>query len=163
MSYQKPMTAGPALQMNQYQTGLCDCFQDGKICLDGWCCIWCQAGYQANKFEKGIGGEMDVLVCCGTLCLDLFCCRGMAIACYTGLVGRPAVNRRFGIPEGTAAACLKGFCCDQCSTCQQQREMKMRNFAAGGVCDDTVHQGPPLGAPTYPAIPMAPPIPGQYA
>lgn len=162
MSHQPMLTGlGTPLVPNEYQTGLCGCFSDGKVCLDGWCCEWCQAGYQHTKVNLGRGGEMDKAVCCGLCCVDWFCCYGQAISCWTGLKSRPETNRIFGIEEGFAISCLKGYCCPWCSVCQQQREFKYRNYAAGGICDTTVHPpGKPLGAPA-PGFPGMPPQHGS--
>lgn len=159
MTPQAPPLAFP----NDYNSGLCGCFSDCRACLDGWCCNYCDVGFQSGKLMSGRGGNMDCGVCCGLCCCDIFCCKGLAISSYVGCKQRPDVNQAFGIQESCCCACMKGFCCTPCSTCQTHREMNMRLYGPGGVCSTVVHVGPALTAANpYPQQPQAfPPVMGE--
>lgn len=138
------------LLSNQYNSGLCDCFDNCKICLDGWCCSACEVGYQYSKIVHS-RQEMHLGTCIGligasgvtTLALMYVSAHGTGnpvirvglfwTGLYNGLHLRPTINRKYGIHESNLMSCLKGFCCITCAVCQQKREMILRGDHVDGV------------------------------
>jgi Cys-rich protein (TIGR01571 family) len=105
-----------------WKTGICDCSMDGKSCLEGWCCSWCQQGRQYNVIKTG-SQEIDFVACCGSFVIDYFCSGiGSAVLAY---MNRDALRRRYNLEGGSCSDCLHAVFCTTCVVCQNYREMSL--------------------------------------
>jgi Cys-rich protein (TIGR01571 family) len=131
---------------HDFNTGLCDCFDDCSSFLDGWFCAYCEVSAQYNMISNGRPG-VDMCVCTALLCADAFFCLGFAITCMT-VFTRSGARERFHLhDEGAVMGCCKGFFCTPCSICQLYREMSIRHAWPGGVCVDAPYTKQGLAAP----------------
>ena len=151
----------------QWQDGICSCFSDFAICAQTTCCHICTASSLYYREEFKFPTSCD----CGSCCL-LWCCSGctapalMWLPVHGGLVSlmntslRRTLIARFGIQgETVCTSCLLGSCCNACTMCQVQREMKVRNQFVGGLCA-SAPQTLPAPAPQM-NVPMGQPVAGQ--
>ncbi|CUG15320.1 ama1 protein, putative [Bodo saltans] len=131
---------------HDFNTGLCDCFDDCSSFLDGWFCAYCEVSAQYNMLTNGRPG-VDLCVCTALLCADLWLCLGFAITCMT-VFTRSGARERFHLhEEGAVGGCCKGFWCGPCSICQVYREMSIRHAWPGGVCVDAPYHKRGLNPP----------------
>jgi Cys-rich protein (TIGR01571 family) len=133
-------------QDDDYNTGLCDCFDDCTVFLEGWLCGYCQVSAQYNMLFQNKPG-VDICVCGVLLCADAWCTLGLALASFTAFT-RLKVKGTFQlVKESGLCSCAKGFFCASCSNCQTYREMSLRNRWPGGVCVDAPYRKEGLCAP----------------
>jgi Cys-rich protein (TIGR01571 family) len=129
---------------NQWQDSVCGCFSDFPICAQTTCCHICTASSIYAREETKFSSTCDcgscfllwVFSCCSCCAYPL-----MGLPCNTGLTClmtagmRRTLVQRFGIQgESVCESCLLGCCCNVCTMCQVQRELKARGQFVGGVC-----------------------------
>ena len=127
----------------QWTEGLCGCFEDTTICCEEFWCGYCHAGYLSGFLQTN-GRQMDMM-CCAALCVDAFCCYGLARCCYVNQIRGRVVMRYHIVDEGGCMTCLLSFFCTACAMCQMHREMHKRGDYTGGVCYTAPPQQQPMG------------------
>lgn len=133
-------------QEDDYNTGLCDCFDDCTIFLEGWLCGYCQVSAQYNMLNNNKQG-VEPFVCGLLICADFWCTLGFAMASFTAFTRMRLKSTFHLVKESGLCSCVKGFFCVACSHCQMYRELSIRNRWPGGVCVDTPYRKPGLCAP----------------
>jgi len=101
--------------------GLCDCFDDCRICCYGCWCTACLYGENAQQID---GSDYD------EACL-IYCCSGNLVAGLSVIDNRRALRYKYGLPEEPCDDCLVIICCAPCSVCQAARELKIRKNMPG--------------------------------
>uniref|UniRef100_A0A7S1LB35 PLAC8 family protein n=1 Tax=Neobodo designis TaxID=312471 RepID=A0A7S1LB35_NEODS len=173
----------PAQGTPAWQSGVCDCFNDGSICMQTTFCHICTASNIYRREERNQQSDADCETCC-----TLWCCSGCSyytcLPVNSGLTFlflsgmRRTLIQRYGIQgESFCTSCMMAVCCCLCTTCQVQREMAGRGQHCGGVCaTPPQNQGrlpaaPPSNSAAVGAPPPPPPSqqpydpaakPGQY-
>ena len=130
---------------NKFMSGIFDCFEPTEVCLEGWCCGYCQGGHQYSMLTTG-RPEMNPIVSFGACCIDQFA-KGLAMAFLTWHL-RTTIMQRYNIVEPPLHTAFFSCCCAGCSMCQQHREMTMRGEWPGasfGLCmkEPALPVGPP--------------------
>jgi Cys-rich protein (TIGR01571 family) len=120
-------------QPNQFNTGLCDCTDDGSSCVECVFCPWCMTSQSYSMIDTN-RPAIDVCMCCTTLLLDVALFAGSAFA-IAACMTRRKLNSRFQIAQADECGeCLKGLFCPACSACQVYRELSIRQLWPGGMC-----------------------------
>uniref|UniRef100_A0A3Q3EJT5 Plac8 onzin related protein 6 n=1 Tax=Labrus bergylta TaxID=56723 RepID=A0A3Q3EJT5_9LABR len=106
----------------EWETGLCDCFEEVSTCCYGFWCFPCLACTVSGRF-----GENYCLPLCDICSPAIFAaCAIPLFAPPAGLSMRVAMRNRYGIKgsicKDIAVACFCGYC----SWCQMHRELKHR-------------------------------------
>ncbi|CAF1010493.1 unnamed protein product [Adineta steineri] len=125
--------------MNQWSSGLFDCFNDCNICLYGYCCTPCLYGENAEK--------IDGSSCCGSCCI-WYLLSSVSLCCIAHMGKRQALRNRFGLPEDCNDCAATTFCIP-CAVCQEARELKFRLGSSGGAVPVVVQ---PMGMAMYPLL-----------
>uniref|UniRef100_A0A7S1LBF1 PLAC8 family protein n=1 Tax=Neobodo designis TaxID=312471 RepID=A0A7S1LBF1_NEODS len=143
----------PAQGTPAWQSGVCDCFNDGSICMQTTFCHICTASNIYRREERNQQSDADCETCC-----TLWCCSGCSyytcLPVNSGLTFlflsgmRRTLIQRYGIQgESFCTSCMMAVCCCLCTTCQVQREMAGRGQHCGGVCASAPAAPPSEGAP----------------
>ncbi|KAA8532532.1 hypothetical protein F0562_032652 [Nyssa sinensis] len=147
MNQQAPIENRPGTQV-AWSTGLCGCCEDiSSCCLTCWCpCI--SFGYIAEIIDKGstscgTGAAIYAIISC-------FTCLGCCYSCFY----RSKMRREYMLKEGPCCDCLVHSCCEPCALCQEQRELKSRDFDLSiGWHENMERQNHRMaGAPTAPVV-----------
>uniref|UniRef100_A0A0F8B2H9 Cornifelin n=1 Tax=Larimichthys crocea TaxID=215358 RepID=A0A0F8B2H9_LARCR len=96
---------------NEWNSGICDCFQDlPQCCLSFWCpsCFACKTSYEAGE----------------CLCLPLL--NGYGLIPPITIAIRVSIRQRYGIEGTICKDCAYACCCGPCTWCQVAREIKTR-------------------------------------
>ncbi|PRW56599.1 hypothetical protein C2E21_4501 [Chlorella sorokiniana] len=120
------MAKGPELA--DWPTGLCDCFSDSDICVQGLLpCVL----FDKNASKLGVLQDDNP---CGQFCMMCTCAYGLC-----GLLGmgcaavcasnhlfqvRDALRKRAGLKAAPCNDCLVVYCCGPCAACQEARVLK---------------------------------------
>ncbi|XP_072244762.1 cornifelin-like [Leuresthes tenuis] len=108
--------------LTDWNSGLCDCFEDASTCCYGFWCCPCLACTVSGRF-----GENNCLPLCDMCSPAVFSACGVPLfAPPAALSIRAAMRNRYGLkgslPNDIAASCF----CMWCSWCQMHRELKHR-------------------------------------
>uniref|UniRef100_A0A3P9KPQ5 Plac8 onzin related protein 6 n=1 Tax=Oryzias latipes TaxID=8090 RepID=A0A3P9KPQ5_ORYLA len=109
----------------EWNTGLCDCFEDAATCCyDFWCgpCLACSV---SGKF-----GEFYCLPLCDYFCQSTL--NACGIPCFVPPVAfstRSSMRNRYGIKGSLCKDLVVSCCCVWCSWCQMHRELKHQKKA----------------------------------
>ncbi|OVA03957.1 Uncharacterized protein family Cys-rich [Macleaya cordata] len=105
-----------------WSTGLCDCFDDfGTCCLTCWCpCI--TFGRIAEIVDRGstscgVSGALYMMIMCVTGCSCMYSC-----------FYRSKLRGQYFLEESPCTDCFVHCCCEECSLCQEYRELKKHGF-----------------------------------
>uniref|UniRef100_A0A3P8SNV9 Plac8 onzin related protein 6 n=1 Tax=Amphiprion percula TaxID=161767 RepID=A0A3P8SNV9_AMPPE len=109
--------------LTDWNSGLCDCFEDASTCCYGFWCFPCFACSVSGRF-----GENSCLPLCDICSPAILTFCGIPLfAPPAGLSVRAAMRNKYGIKgslcKDIAIACF----CGCCSWCQMHRELKERN------------------------------------
>lgn len=136
-----------AMNLATYNTGVCDCFDDGSSCFEAWCCPWCFVSQQYNMLTARQRG-MNTAMCAGSLFCDLCFTGGLALFISSCIVRSTARAELQLTEQGACGDCCVVFWCRACSDCQVYRELSLRNMWPGGMCCvDKAFTKPGLQAP----------------
>ncbi|KAI4896816.1 hypothetical protein NFI96_029274 [Prochilodus magdalenae] len=139
MVIQQPQTVAlVARNANQWNTGICACFDDCDVCCFATWCFPLFACSTASDF-----GENCCLPLLDGPCLiaGVFCCCIPPIS----LAMRATVRKQYGIQGGLGSDCLYASFCNTCSWCQISREIKRRRTTFTLVnAQPTVIAPPPM-------------------
>ncbi|KAM4726908.1 cornifelin homolog B-like [Anableps anableps] len=114
MVIQQPQPVMEVQNLNEWGSGICDCFQDlSSCCFAFWCCP-CFACKTTREFDEG-------------LCLPLLEIFGQCISPIT-LSMRSSMRQRYKIEGTIARDCLFTSCCTACVWCQMYREIQRRKL-----------------------------------
>ncbi|KAG9335532.1 hypothetical protein JZ751_004559 [Albula glossodonta] len=108
---QQPKPVMEAMQNNQWNSGICDCWDDKANCCFACWCFPCFACMTAREYGQ-------------CLCLPLLDACGIVPPVTFAI--RVSMRERYGITGTMCNDCLYATCCRPCSWCQMSREMKMR-------------------------------------
>lgn len=152
------------MNVNEYNTGLFDCFEDGNSCTEAWFCAHCFVSQQYNMLNYQIPQPNWVLTA-GMLALDVFITGGLSLFVMS-LANRTTARQRLGLTARNAMVDFAtAVCCRPCSDCQVYREMSLRGQWQGGIClidkpyakvgvlvvaPEEISMGVPVGGPQYP-------------
>ncbi|XP_040896782.1 cornifelin-like isoform X1 [Toxotes jaculatrix] len=111
-----------AQPLEDWNSGLCDCFEDASTCCYGFWCCPCLACTVSERF-----GENRCLPLCD------ICSPAVTAACGVplfvppaALALRSAIRNRYNI-KGSICKDIAASCfCEWCSWCQMHRELKYR-------------------------------------
>jgi Cys-rich protein (TIGR01571 family) len=153
--YPQQQPAVMVITGNQWQDGICHCFNDGAICAQTAFCHICTASSIYFREQYKFPTSCDCGSCCLLWCFSgwsYYMClpvnHGLTLYMNAGL--RRSLIQRYGIQgESLCESCLLGLCCNVCTMCQVQRELKARGQHAGGLCA--------APGPTVAVLPAAPP------
>ncbi|GMY18327.1 protein PLANT CADMIUM RESISTANCE 3-like [Fagus crenata] len=117
------LTATPDLKSPvPWSTGLCDCCDDvNSCCLTCWCpCI--TFGRIAEIVDRGstscgVSGALYTLIMFVTGCSCLYSC-----------FYRSKLRGQYFLEESPCTDCCIHCCCEECSLCQEYRELKNQGF-----------------------------------
>ncbi|KAF5727761.1 hypothetical protein HS088_TW22G01458 [Tripterygium wilfordii] len=105
-----------------WSTGLCDCCDDvNSCCLTCWCpCV--TFGRIAEMVDRGstscgVSAMLYTLIMCMTGCSCLYSC-----------FYRSKLRGQYFLEESPCTDCCIHCCCEECSLCQEYRELKNRGF-----------------------------------
>ncbi|MED6277525.1 hypothetical protein CHARACLAT_014338 [Characodon lateralis] len=133
--------------LKDWNSGLCDCFEDASTCCYGFWCSICLAGTVSRQF-----GETNCLPLCD-LC-----------ASYYGSIPpgalslRAAMRHKYGIKGSLCKDIFISWCCTTLSWCQMYRELKHRKKNPVVISAQS-----PTIINMQPAPVMMMPSPGSYA
>ncbi|MED6180504.1 Protein CADMIUM RESISTANCE 2, variant 2 [Stylosanthes scabra] len=120
-SYQATIQVPPK-PLEEWSTGLCDCFSDcGNCCITYWCpCV--TFGRVAEIVDRGstscgASGALYALVCCLIGC-------GCLYSCFY----RSKMRRQFNLKGSDCTDCLTHCFCEPCALCQEYRELENKGF-----------------------------------
>uniref|UniRef100_A0A3Q2CUR2 Uncharacterized protein n=1 Tax=Cyprinodon variegatus TaxID=28743 RepID=A0A3Q2CUR2_CYPVA len=144
--------------LTDWDSGLCDCFEDAKTCCYGFWCGICLASTVSRRFGEGS-------------CLPLWdvCCYGSYGCIPPAAVSmRAAMRYKYRIKGSLCEDICISFCCAGLSWCQMHRELKFRkkepiilNMQSQTVVNmqpaPMMMMPPPVYYPTQPAIVQASP------
>ncbi|XP_059197649.1 uncharacterized protein LOC131978142 [Centropristis striata] len=155
------MAAQPETDWN---SGLCDCFEDASTCCYGFWCGPCIACTVSERF--GENRFLPICDICGPVILS-FC--GIPLAVPPAVLSlRVAVRNKYGIKGSVCKDILAVSCCGWCAWCQMHRELKHRKKTPSviNVQNQTIVQmqpAPVVMAPGYQpqSVMMAPGYPPQ--
>ncbi|KAM4548855.1 cornifelin-like [Odontesthes bonariensis] len=145
--------------LTDWDSGLCDCFEDASTCCYGFWCCPCLACTVSGKF-----GESNCLPLCDICSPAAFSACGVPLfAPPAALSIRAAMRNRYGIkgslPKDIASSCF----CVWCSWCQMHREIKHRKktpVVINMACPAIVNMPPPtivnMPPPTVVSMQSAP-------
>uniref|UniRef100_A0A3Q2UMZ9 Placenta-specific gene 8 protein-like n=1 Tax=Fundulus heteroclitus TaxID=8078 RepID=A0A3Q2UMZ9_FUNHE len=100
--------------ISDWDSGLCDCFEDASTCCYGFWCSICLAGTVSRRF-----GESNLLPLCDTCCFW----GGVPPA---ALSMRAAMRHKYKIKGSLCNDIVISWCCHGLSWCQMHRELKHR-------------------------------------
>uniref|UniRef100_A0A3Q2PVY0 Placenta-specific gene 8 protein-like n=1 Tax=Fundulus heteroclitus TaxID=8078 RepID=A0A3Q2PVY0_FUNHE len=100
--------------LTDWDSGLCDCFEDASTCCYGFWCSICLAGTVSRRF-----GESNLLPLCDTCCFW----GGVPPA---ALSMRAAMRHKYKIKGSLCNDIVISWCCHGLSWCQMHRELKHR-------------------------------------
>uniref|UniRef100_A0A8C8DYF6 Cornifelin n=1 Tax=Oryzias sinensis TaxID=183150 RepID=A0A8C8DYF6_9TELE len=109
----------------EWNTGLCDCFEDAATCCYGFWCGPCLACSVSSKF-----GELYCLPLCDYFCQSMLIACG--IPCFVPPVAfstRSSMRNRYGIKGSLCKDLVVSCWCVWCSWCQMHRELKHQKKA----------------------------------
>jgi Cys-rich protein (TIGR01571 family) len=112
-------------------TGLFGCFDDTSSCLEVVFCLYCQNGRQYNVIQTG-NNDIHVGACLIPLAISVFI-GSFGVTAIT-LMNRSDLRRRYNLQGDDCNDILTAVCCSSCATCQQYREMSLRNEWPSGTC-----------------------------
>ncbi|RZC76651.1 hypothetical protein C5167_000806 [Papaver somniferum] len=105
-----------------WSSGLCDCFDDcHTCCLTFWCpCV--TFGRIAEIVDRGstpcgVSGALYMMIMCVTGCSCLYSC-----------FYRSKLRGQYFLKESPCTDCFVHCCCEECSLCQEYRELKKHGF-----------------------------------
>ncbi|PRP81590.1 hypothetical protein PROFUN_01097 [Planoprotostelium fungivorum] len=93
-----------------WDVGICDCFDDFKVCCVTMFCLPCQLAYQNAAVNQ-------------TECSIVDCCLATCYPCICGCVVRGRIRDKYGIYGSTAGDLCCHFCFPCCATIQQTRQL----------------------------------------
>jgi len=108
---------------NSWDTGICDCCDDVKVCCTSWFCHICNVAYQRSATE-------DRECTCGD-CMFVWCYPHGAMVATRG-----AIRAKYQI-EGSCCGdwCTLTFC-TVCAIAQQTRQLTGKGATPAGICMD---------------------------
>ncbi|GAY47018.1 cell number regulator 2 [Citrus sinensis] len=105
-----------------WSTGLCDCCDDvSSCCLTCWCpCV--AFGRIAEIVDRGstscgVSGSLYAIILCLTGCSCLYSC-----------FYRSKLRGQYFLEESPCTDCCIHCCCEECSLCQEYRELTHQGF-----------------------------------
>ncbi|KAL5722180.1 Protein PLANT CADMIUM RESISTANCE 11 [Ranunculus cassubicifolius] len=105
-----------------WSSGLCNCFDDiSTCCLTCWCpCV--TFGRIAEIVDRGstscgVSAALYTLILCVTGCSCLYSC-----------FYRSKLRGQYFLEESPCSDCCIHCCCEECSLCQEYRELKNQGF-----------------------------------
>jgi len=104
-----------------WETGLCDCFSDCKVCFVTWLCMPCQIAYQKAAVEEHPCGCGDLIV--AWLCT--FCC---------AVSVRGKIREKYGFEGSCCVDFLTVAFCALCAVTQHTRQLQARGAKPAGMC-----------------------------
>jgi Cys-rich protein (TIGR01571 family) len=151
--------AAPVVGPPQWTQTLCGCMEHWPVCCEEFWCAYCHLGYLYDTLETG-GRDMDPIVCCGALCIDMFV--GGIARCLVIMHLRSRITTRYQIPESGVKVCCLACFCGACAMCQMHRELEGRHEYTGGCCYTApVPAGALMGAQVQPQEPHHEPVQPQ--
>jgi Cys-rich protein (TIGR01571 family) len=133
-----PVTVAPPPANPRWSTGLCDCADDMNSCMENLVCLHCQNSRQYNMLHYG-SNKVHWLTAGMTLVGDLLAlafiptpvCIGSACLNWHN---RTFLRKRYSIEGNTVKDFFAAMCCMPCVTCQNYREMSVRDEWSSGCC-----------------------------
>ncbi|CDQ77930.1 cornifelin homolog [Oncorhynchus mykiss] len=110
-----------AVHSNQWNTGICDCFDDLQVCCFAFWCFPYFACTTTSEFGECFCLPMLDGLCSSTQLVGVPTCIPPV-----SMSMRVAVRTRYGIQGGMTADCVYSTFCNICSWCQMAREIKRR-------------------------------------
>ncbi|XP_013869717.1 placenta-specific gene 8 protein [Austrofundulus limnaeus] len=106
--------------LTDWDSGLCECFEDPNTCCYGFWCGPCLAGTVSRRF-----GENHCLPLCDIcgIFLSTYFCSPMFVP-PAALSLRVAMRTKYGIKGSMCKDIAISYCCGICSWCQMHRELK---------------------------------------
>ncbi|XP_037317106.1 cornifelin homolog B-like [Pungitius pungitius] len=133
--------------LEDWNSDICDCFEDASTCCYGFWCCPCLASTVTVR-----SGENRCLPICDACCVVAFLVAKVPlIVPPSALSLRVAMRHKYGIKGSICRDLGVSCCCSWCSWCQMHRELKHRNKAPNVV---TVEQ---------PSVLQLQPAPGMMA
>lgn len=118
---------------DDFNTGLCECFDDQPSCVASVFCPWCALKAQLKTLMRG-RTRVVPHACVPLIVMNFLLWGGIGIGCFSVLM-RNMVRRSFLLSaESEANSCFKAFFCVHCSVSQVYREMSIRHEWPGGPC-----------------------------
>jgi len=106
--------------MGGWDTGLCDCFSDCKVCIVTYFCGVCQIAYQKAAVEEHECGCGDFI----PACIFPFCC---------AVSVRGKIREKYGIEGGCCGDFMTLLFCGLCALTQQTRQLQMKGAKPAGM------------------------------
>jgi len=106
--------------MENWDTGVCDCFEDMRVCMGTIFCAVCQLSIQRATLENRDTQYLDCLL---TL-LCPFCCL---------LKTRTALRDKYNLSGSIVQDTLISLWCGPCAVAQQSRQMELKGDSPSSV------------------------------
>ncbi|XP_068446242.1 uncharacterized protein [Clinocottus analis] len=144
-----------ARNVEHWESGLCDCFEDASTCCYGFWCCPCLACTVSEKF-----GENRCLPLCDICGPAITAAFGLPLCVPPAVLSlRVAMRNRYGIKGSLCKDIAVACCCEWCSWCQMHREIKRRTKHVTVVVQQQnvmqMQPAPVMMVPAYPAAPVA--------
>uniref|UniRef100_A0A671VNH1 Plac8 onzin related protein 6 n=1 Tax=Sparus aurata TaxID=8175 RepID=A0A671VNH1_SPAAU len=112
-------------QPTDWNTGLCDCFEDASTCCYGFWCCPCLACTVSGRF-----GENNCLPLCDIISPAILTACGIPMVVPPAVLSlRAAIRHKYNIKGSLCKDICVSCYCTSCSWCQMHRELKLRNQA----------------------------------
>ncbi|XP_054458924.1 cornifelin-like [Anoplopoma fimbria] len=109
-----------AQPLTDWDSGLCDCFEDANTCCYGFWCCPCLACTVSERF-----GENRCLPLCDICSPAIFAACGIPLFVPPAVLSlRAAIRNRYGIKGSICRDFAVSCFCEWCSWCQMHRELK---------------------------------------
>ena len=117
----------------EYSTGIFGCYDDVTGCLEAMFCYPCLVGRHCQAID-GYVNTTNCLYTAGVLVACVFLPPALMIV---NSILRTKVREAHGITGSCPMDWVCGVFCGGCSTCQNHRELTIRNKWPGGTCCQT--------------------------
>uniref|UniRef100_A0AAX7V0N8 Plac8 onzin related protein 6 n=1 Tax=Astatotilapia calliptera TaxID=8154 RepID=A0AAX7V0N8_ASTCA len=149
--------------LTDWDSGLCDCFEDAHTCCYGFWCGPCLACTVSGRF-----GENYCLPLCDILGSAALAACGIPLCVPPAVLSvRAAMRNRYGIKGSLCKDIAVSCFCALCSWCQMHRELKHRKKTPTVITieNNTVYNMQPVPVAQLPAVMVSaqPPTAGFVA
>lgn len=139
--WMRATTAIPQKYRGKWEHGLCDCFQDIRLCCCACFCglpvlseTWYRAGWSRAFIMSDDACTNYYGGCCLLCCLQVWC--GLCGSCIHGAMrggftqshggwgGAIPLDLRFGMPSSALGSCCTWCWCGPCATCQEYKQVR---------------------------------------
>lgn len=120
LQYQQPQQPRP------FQTGLCDCWSHGQVCICAACCSPCLFGRTHAVFRRQPNEPYSDKEWCGGPCVGYYC-----LGYFTGIghlvwqaLRRGEIRRAYNLEGSTVKDWAISCCCCPCGMAQEDIEVR---------------------------------------